>query len=255
MTRATDAEPAETRRVPRRTARSRWLGRDAARAHGRLLFRLVGRLALHARARRARHGRREPGAGARPARRRSARAGRRRGRRSRRYARYWFDSFHVVGLVRRASLERFECVGIEHLQEALAAGTGVIMALPHIGNWDVAGRVADARGVARRGGGRAAASHRELFDLFVGTAKPLGMRGHRPVATRRRRAAARAGARGRTASSRWSPTAISPAVASRSRCSAARVGCPPARRCSRSSTGAPLVVAPRLPDARTGGAA
>ena len=92
-----------------------------------------------------------------------------------RYSRYWFDTFHVVRIPFDELLDRFECVGIGHMQEALAAGTGVIMALPHIGNWDVASRWLDAQeidpvAVAER------LEPPELFDLFVRHREALGMR-------------------------------------------------------------------------------
>ena len=125
-----------------------WLGRALPEHTGRLLFRLVrARWRTTVRTGRAGDGRREPGPGARPARRRPARAG--------------LDAGGVrqlrpllVRLVPRpcgsrstSSLDRFECVGDrEHRRHALAAGTGVIVALPHIGNWDVAARWLDARG-------------------------------------------------------------------------------------------------------------
>jgi KDO2-lipid IV(A) lauroyltransferase len=90
------------------------------------------------------------------------------------YARYWFDSFHAVRIPFDELLERFECVGIEHMQDALAAGTGVIMALPHIGNWDVASRWLDAQGIDP-----VAVAEQleppELFDLFVRHREALGM--------------------------------------------------------------------------------
>lgn len=90
------------------------------------------------------------------------------------YARYWFDSFHVVRIPFEELLERFECVGIEHMEDAFDAGTGVIMALLHLGNFDVASRWLDAQGIDP-----VAVAERleppELFDLFVRHREALGM--------------------------------------------------------------------------------
>src|SRR3984885_4303700 len=57
------------------------------------------------------------------------------------YARYWREAFrlpamdlHAVGEVLARTV-----AGKEHLDAALAAGHGAVMALPHSGNWDMAG--------------------------------------------------------------------------------------------------------------------
>ncbi len=55
------------------------------------------------------------------------------------YARYWVESF---GLPDRTPAEldaRFSQVGYEHVVAGRAAGRGVILALPHLGNWEWAG--------------------------------------------------------------------------------------------------------------------
>jgi KDO2-lipid IV(A) lauroyltransferase len=56
------------------------------------------------------------------------------------YARYWFDSFHVLAWSDERVSESFRFDGIEHVEKALVDGKGVIIALPHMGNWDVGGR-------------------------------------------------------------------------------------------------------------------
>jgi lauroyl/myristoyl acyltransferase len=55
------------------------------------------------------------------------------------YARYWLEVFRLP--VMRGVVERVDarCVGAEYIDAALAAGKGAVMALPHSGNWDVAG--------------------------------------------------------------------------------------------------------------------
>jgi KDO2-lipid IV(A) lauroyltransferase len=56
------------------------------------------------------------------------------------YARYWHDTFSVRSLPREEFLKRFDFRGRAHLDHAVEAGTGAILGLPHLGNWDAAGR-------------------------------------------------------------------------------------------------------------------
>src|SRR5262245_14267823 len=54
------------------------------------------------------------------------------------YARYWMDAFRLPSM----SHERITSFRLERdhlLSEAVAAGTGCVIALPHAGNWDAAG--------------------------------------------------------------------------------------------------------------------
>jgi phosphatidylinositol dimannoside acyltransferase len=57
------------------------------------------------------------------------------------YARYWREAFRLPsmdkGALRAAVGPRIQ--GLSHVDEALDAGRGMILALPHAGNWDVAG--------------------------------------------------------------------------------------------------------------------
>lgn len=62
------------------------------------------------------------------------------------YARYWLESFRLPGTP-PDELDRHMAVdGMEHLEAALAAGNGVIMALPHLGGWDYGGAWFATRG-------------------------------------------------------------------------------------------------------------
>lgn len=52
------------------------------------------------------------------------------------YGRYWIESFRLPGTA-AADLERgMSTEGFEHVESALAAGGGVILALPHLGGWE-----------------------------------------------------------------------------------------------------------------------
>jgi phosphatidylinositol dimannoside acyltransferase len=57
------------------------------------------------------------------------------------YARYWCEAFRLPTMDRAAVLARMDphVVGIPPLFEALEQGRGVVVALPHSGNWDLAG--------------------------------------------------------------------------------------------------------------------
>ncbi|HSZ29294.1 MAG TPA: phosphatidylinositol mannoside acyltransferase [Pseudonocardiaceae bacterium] len=57
------------------------------------------------------------------------------------YARYWQEVFMLPWADHAALVARLDGAmeGIEHLNDALAAGRGVVVALPHSGNWDMAG--------------------------------------------------------------------------------------------------------------------
>lgn len=57
------------------------------------------------------------------------------------YARYWHEVFRLPSMdlpALRGELEN-SLSGVEYLDSALAEGNGVIVALPHTGNWDMAG--------------------------------------------------------------------------------------------------------------------
>ncbi|MGH9297952.1 MAG: phosphatidylinositol mannoside acyltransferase [Acidimicrobiales bacterium] len=55
------------------------------------------------------------------------------------YARYWVESARLIGMRPKDVLERFSVEGFEPLQDALESGSGAIVALPHLGSWDVGG--------------------------------------------------------------------------------------------------------------------
>jgi len=90
------------------------------------------------------------------------------------YARYYVESFRLPTLSARVVERGFTVDGYGHIPEALAAGNGVILALPHLGGWEWAGRWMTDRG------------HRltvvvepieppELFEWFADLRRDLGM--------------------------------------------------------------------------------
>ena len=62
------------------------------------------------------------------------------------YARYWHEFFRLPDMS-QAEILGLDLEGYEHLEAAKAAGRGAILALPHLGNWDIAGAHLAARGV------------------------------------------------------------------------------------------------------------
>ncbi|MGQ0842687.1 MAG: phosphatidylinositol mannoside acyltransferase [Sporichthyaceae bacterium] len=55
------------------------------------------------------------------------------------YLRYWSESFRLPSWTPEQVAARVAPEGIHHLQEQLDVGVGVVLALPHCGNWDLAG--------------------------------------------------------------------------------------------------------------------
>jgi lauroyl/myristoyl acyltransferase len=90
------------------------------------------------------------------------------------YGRYWYDTFHVRAMPDDEFMRRYRFVGQEHIARALDAGTGVVLALPHLGNWDAAGKWVHLSGwritaVAER------LRPRRLYELFFEHRRALGM--------------------------------------------------------------------------------
>jgi phosphatidylinositol dimannoside acyltransferase len=91
-----------------------------------------------------------------------------------RYARYWFDAFDVATWTdeRVASACSFE--GLDHIREALSDGTGVVAAVPHMGNWDAIGRALSLEGLPVISVAERLRPDR-LFRLFLDHRRGLGM--------------------------------------------------------------------------------
>jgi lauroyl/myristoyl acyltransferase len=91
------------------------------------------------------------------------------------YTRYWLESFRLPYLSSGAVERGMQVEGYEHVTRALERGTGVILALPHLGGWEWAGRW-----LADRGHGLTvvveAIEPPALFDWFAELRSKLGMR-------------------------------------------------------------------------------
>jgi lauroyl/myristoyl acyltransferase len=90
------------------------------------------------------------------------------------YARYWVESFRLPGLSAEEVDDSFSYDGLVHLDDALAAGRGVILALPHLGGWEWAGRWIAEQGLPITVVVEPL-EPAELFDWFVAFRKSLGM--------------------------------------------------------------------------------
>lgn len=62
------------------------------------------------------------------------------------YGRYWAETFWMRPRRHAAMLERTTLENIEILHDAVASGRGVVVALPHMGNWEIAGLRGAAEG-------------------------------------------------------------------------------------------------------------
>jgi lauroyl/myristoyl acyltransferase len=90
------------------------------------------------------------------------------------YARYWCEVFRLPVTTRERVLGGMTTVHEERMRAAVAAGHGVVFALPHSGNWDHAGAWLTANGVpfttvAER------LKPESLYDRFVAFRESLGM--------------------------------------------------------------------------------
>lgn len=91
------------------------------------------------------------------------------------YARYWVESFKVPSLSKQAVARAFSTQGFdEHVGGALERGKGAILALPHLGGWEWAGRWLADQGhtvtvVVEP------LDNQEVFDWFVDLRSKLGM--------------------------------------------------------------------------------
>ena len=90
------------------------------------------------------------------------------------YARYWYETFAVRTMPWDEVDRRFSIDGLEHIDRATEAGRGIIVAAPHMGNWD-----AGAHWLCMRGYKIAAVAEElkppEVFELFFRHRRALGL--------------------------------------------------------------------------------
>ncbi|MGP3916237.1 phosphatidylinositol mannoside acyltransferase [Nonomuraea sp. 10N515B] len=55
------------------------------------------------------------------------------------YFRYFHEIFRLPSMKTEEIVRRTHVIGAEHVHDTVAAGRGVVLALPHMGNWDQAG--------------------------------------------------------------------------------------------------------------------
>ncbi|MFD7585347.1 phosphatidylinositol mannoside acyltransferase [Kitasatospora sp. NPDC059811] len=90
------------------------------------------------------------------------------------YLRYWMESFRLPVWSRERVARDVQSEGLENLREHIEAGRGAVIALPHMGNWDLAGTWVAQLGfpfttVAER------LKPERLFDRFVEFREGQGM--------------------------------------------------------------------------------
>jgi phosphatidylinositol dimannoside acyltransferase len=91
------------------------------------------------------------------------------------YLRYWMESFRLPAWSEERIRNGFDVKDVHHLTDGLASGRGVILALPHLANWDLAGAWVTTElrtpftTVAER------LKPETLYDRFVAYREGLGM--------------------------------------------------------------------------------
>jgi lauroyl/myristoyl acyltransferase len=150
-----------------------WLGRVLPTVTGRVLFRWAGTAAFHLMGRvRAVVAANQAQVLGRAVDDPLVRAATREAFRS--YARYWFDSFDVATWDDERIREALPFEGLDVVQKLLDDGRGVLVVVPHMGNWDAAGRALAAHGIAVFSVAERLRPE-ALFELFLRHRQDLGM--------------------------------------------------------------------------------
>ena len=91
------------------------------------------------------------------------------------YARYWYDSFRARVMPQEEVNARFLCHNLGAIDRALEQGRGCLIGLPHLGNWDVAGRFLTGNGYKMCAVAERLANNR-VFDQFLRHREAMGMK-------------------------------------------------------------------------------
>jgi phosphatidylinositol dimannoside acyltransferase len=90
------------------------------------------------------------------------------------YARYWMEAFRLPRYSREQIRRSFRLERAHLLREAVSSGTGCVAALPHAGNWDLAGAWVTGEGMALTTVAERLRPER-LYQRFVAYRESLGM--------------------------------------------------------------------------------
>ncbi len=91
------------------------------------------------------------------------------------YARYWIESFRLPGTSHADIEAHWELRGYEHIEAGVAAGRGVILALPHLGGWEWAAFWLSAVRGHRVTAVAEQVEPAELAEWFVGLRRQFGL--------------------------------------------------------------------------------
>lgn len=90
------------------------------------------------------------------------------------YGRYWAEVFWIRPRRVPGILQHIERVGVERVEQVRDSGQGMVYALPHIGNWEVAGTVAHDLGLELLAVAEAL-PNRRIVDWFIEVRRTLGI--------------------------------------------------------------------------------
>lgn len=90
------------------------------------------------------------------------------------YLRYYLETFRIASLSPREIDAGFSLEGFVHIEQGLAGGKGVILALPHVGGWEWAGRWLAQRGL-QVSAVVEVLENKEAYEAFLAVRLALGV--------------------------------------------------------------------------------